>query len=75
MTAEEAGSLRLTATPLGVMAEHGGRRSFRLVRLRDDTFLFAEPQGGTHTAVAFVGGERIGFLHTGRANPRQAPPE
>ncbi|GAA2855749.1 serine hydrolase domain-containing protein [Streptosporangium fragile] len=74
VTADEAGSLWLTATPLGVMAEHGGAQRFRLARLRDDTFLFAEPQGGTHTAVAFVGGERIGFLHTGRANPREELP-
>ncbi|MER7504831.1 serine hydrolase domain-containing protein [Nonomuraea pusilla] len=64
-------SLWLTATPLGVMAEHGGAQRFRLVRLREDAFAFAEARGGTHSVVAFVpDGERIAFLHTGRANPR-----
>ncbi|WP_214320595.1 serine hydrolase domain-containing protein [Nonomuraea sediminis] len=63
VTADSAGALWLTATPLGVMAEHGEPQRFRLVRLRDDTFLFT---GG---AVAFIGGDRIEFLHTGRANP------
>ncbi|WP_283132742.1 serine hydrolase domain-containing protein [Rhizohabitans arisaemae] len=66
-------SLRLTATPLGATAEYGGGpQGFRLLRLRGDTFAFAEPRGGEHSVVAFVGGDRIGFLHTGRANPRVA---
>ncbi|MEU0479962.1 serine hydrolase domain-containing protein [Streptosporangium sp. NPDC006013] len=73
VAADEVGSLWLTVTPLGVMAEHGESQRFRLVRLRGDTFLFAEPQGGVHPAIPFVGGERIDFLHTGRANPRQEP--
>ncbi|WP_433225259.1 serine hydrolase domain-containing protein [Microtetraspora malaysiensis] len=80
---DEAGRLWVTVTPLGVLAEHGGPRRFELARLRGDTFVFAEAQGGVHPAVAFVGdgdgdgdgggdgdGDRPRFLHTGRLNVR-----
>lgn len=68
---DNEGRLWVTVTPLGAMAAHGGAQTFELVRLRADTFVFAQARGGAHSAVAFLGeGERAEYLHTGRLNVR-----
>ncbi|MEV2271909.1 serine hydrolase domain-containing protein [Nonomuraea africana] len=70
---DDEGRLWVTVTPLGAMAAHGGSQTFELVRLRQDTFVFAQARGGVHSAVAFLGeGERARYLHTGRLNVRHS---
>ncbi|HEY8453861.1 MAG TPA: serine hydrolase domain-containing protein [Natronosporangium sp.] len=71
---DEDGRLWLTTTPREVAARFGmPAERYEIVRLDGDAFVSAEPVGGQHATVAFVGADADGrarFLHQGRAARR-----
>jgi CubicO group peptidase (beta-lactamase class C family) len=73
---DDGGRLWLSVTPLGVAVQAGMlAERYEIVRLNGEAFVSAEPVGGQHATVAFVGtdaGGRARFLHHGRAAPRVA---
>lgn len=76
VSADEPGRLWLTMTPRGPLSEAGlPPERYEIVRLRGETFVSAQPQGGIHQPVAFMDFDSAGratFLHQGRAIPRVA---
>lgn len=68
------GRLWLTETPQGLAARFGMPvERYEIVRLDGDAFVSAEPVGGEHATVVFVGADADGrarFLHQGRAARR-----
>ena len=73
---DDEGRLWMSVTPLGMAAQAGmPAERYEIVRLDGDAFVSAEPAGGPHTTVTFVGTDAGGlarFLHQGRAVPRVA---
>jgi hypothetical protein len=76
VTSHDRGGLWVRRTPRGLAAELGRQvEEYEIVRLDADAFMSAEPQGGQHARMAFVGagagaGGRATHLHHSRAVPR-----
>ncbi len=74
VTPHDRGGLWVRRTPRGLAAELGRQvEEYEIVRLDADAFISAEPQGGQHARMAFVGagaGGRATHLHHSRAVPR-----
>jgi CubicO group peptidase (beta-lactamase class C family) len=74
VTPHDDGRLSVRRTPRGLPAKLGRQvERYEIVSLAGDAFISAEPQGGQHARMAFVGadaGGRARFLHHSRAVPR-----
>jgi hypothetical protein len=71
VTQDDAGRVWMTEIPKGISLDIGEVEEHReVVRLRGDTLIRLQPDGGVHRAYAFLGDDGDGhtlYAHTGRA--------